>query len=219
MLILGSQASQMLLKIPVSIYLPVYTASWLWKIWPYASFWDLSTLKVLPLSSTYQIQTCLLILLLQASQKSWYHCHLWSHLAWTELLSFPIAWQQNSSSRTRTAKLIHVNGHFEERDKNTLQFNSTLTWTWGFDYTEMPSDAKQFVSVLSPQRPALYERDYSKRLGVWIIYLKDIISNLLCSQSTACSYPPQYFLRIVYWFHFRIFLFVVVCRKRICHAY
>lgn len=42
-----------------------------------------------------------------------------------------------------------MNKCFQERAKNALQLNITLTWIWGFDYTEMSSDVKQFV--FSPQ--------------------------------------------------------------------
>lgn len=41
---------------------------------------------------------------------------------------------------------------FLGRDKNTLQFNSTLTWIWGFDCAKMPSDAKHNLFLFFPFR-------------------------------------------------------------------
>lgn len=55
--------------------------------------------------------------------------------------------QQNKDCKADTCEWM-----FLRKDKNTLQFNSILTWIWGFDYTEMPSDAKHNLFLFFPLR-------------------------------------------------------------------
>lgn len=63
-----------------------------------------------------------------------------SGLNWA--FDFPCSLAAELKQQNKDCKVDTYEWMFLGKDKNTLQFNSILTWIWCFDYTEMSSDAK-----------------------------------------------------------------------------